>query len=50
MLTLTKMKIYSWLTDEENLEMNRRENPEAYEVMDKALEEIENAPSNPSQE
>lgn len=34
------MKIYAWLSDEENLEMNRRENPEIYEILDETLEKI----------
>ena len=29
--------IYSWLSDEENMEMNRRENPDIYKKLDKAL-------------
>lgn len=31
------MKIYAWLSDEENAEMNRAENPQIYKILDKAL-------------
>ena len=34
------MKIYSWLSYEENMEMNRRENPEVYEVLNETLQTV----------
>lgn len=34
------MRIYAWLSDEENEEMNRRDNPAAYEQMDAAIKRI----------